>query len=192
MKRQGTQPRDPISTRKLQLGRIAGAIAALGGLSGLLLADGTAGAATKVVVSTNHNSKYGTILVSGKTLYTLQPSKTACSTACLKVWPALMLPKGVDKATAGKGVTASKLGTVKRSGDSHQVTYAGKPLYWFVGDRSNGQVHGNLTDMWGKWSVVVTAKPTHPSSGSGSSSNSTTSTSAGSGGTGAGGGGAAF
>ena len=58
----------------------------------------------------------GTILVSGKTVYTLKPSKTACSTACLKIWPALMLPKGVTKATAGKGVSASKLGTVKRSG----------------------------------------------------------------------------
>ncbi len=152
--KQGTQ--DRTSRHKVPLGRMAGAIVALAGLSGLVLAEGTAGAATKVVVSTTKNPKLGTILVSGKTLYTLKASKTHCSTACLKVWPALMLPKGVNKATAGKGVSASKLGTHKRSSGALQVTYAGKPLYFFVGDRSAGQVHGDLTDTWGKWTVVVT------------------------------------
>ena len=58
------------------------------------------------------------------------------------------------------------------------MTYAGKPLYWFFGDTAPGQVHGNITDKWGKWSVVVTAKPGHASSGSGG----TPTTSAGSGG----------
>ncbi len=119
------------STRKVPLGRMVGAAVALGGLSGLVLADSTAGAASSVVVSTTKNSNFGTILVSGKTVYTLKASKTACSTSCLKIWPALMLPKGVTKATAGTGVSASKLGTVKRSGGALQVTYAGKPLYWF-------------------------------------------------------------
>lgn len=182
--KQGTQ--DRTSTRRVPLGRVAGAIVALGGLGGLVLAEGSAGAATKVVVSTTKNPKLGTILVSGKTLYTLKASKTPCSTACLKVWPALMLPKGVTKATAGKGVTASKLGTVKRSNGAFQVTYAGKPLYYFIADRSAGQVHGDLTDTWGKWSVYVTAKPAHSSSSTGSSSSS------GSGGSTAGSGGAAF
>jgi predicted lipoprotein with Yx(FWY)xxD motif len=143
---------------------------ALGGLSGLVLADGTADAATSVVVSTTKNAKLGTILVSGKTVYTLKASKTSCSTRCSKIWPALMLPKGVAKAKAGTGVSAAKLGTVKRSGGALQVTYAGKPLYFFVGDTGSGQVHGNITDTWGKWSVVVTTKPAQPSSGSGSSS----------------------
>ena len=184
MKQQRTQDR-PL-TRKVQFARMAGAVAALGGLSGLAVAEGTAGAATKVVVSTTKNTKLGTILVSGKTVYTLKPSKTACSTACLKIWPALMLPKGVTKATAGKGVSASKLGTVKRNGGALQVTYAGKPLYYFILDKSAGQVHGNLTDTWGKWAVVVTAKPAHSTSSSGSGSNS------GSGGSTAGSGGAAF
>ena len=47
---------------------MAGVVAALGGLSGLVLAEGTAGAATSVVVSTSKNPKLGTILVSGKTV----------------------------------------------------------------------------------------------------------------------------
>jgi predicted lipoprotein with Yx(FWY)xxD motif len=164
---------------------MAGAVVALGGLSGLVLAEGTAGAATSVVVSTTKSPSMGTILVSGKTVYTLKASKTPCSTQCLKFWPALMLPKGVTKATAGTGVTASKLGTVKRSGDL-QVTYSGKPLYFFVGDTAAGQVHGNITDTWGKWSDVVTVKSAQASSGSGSNSGS------GSGGSTAGTGGVSF
>lgn len=173
---------DRSSTRKIPLGRMAGAVLALGGLSGLVVAEGTAGAAPSVVVSTTKSPSLGTILVSGKTVYTLKASKTACSAQCLKIWPALMLPKGVTKATAGKGVSASKLGTVKRSGGALQVTYSGKPLYFFVGDTATGQVHGNLTDTWGKWSAVVTAKSAKSSSSSGS----------GSGGSTAGSGGAAF
>jgi predicted lipoprotein with Yx(FWY)xxD motif len=114
--------------------------------------------ATKsVVVSTVKNAQLGTLLVSGKTLYTVKPSKTACTSACLKIWPALTLPKGVTKATAGKGVTASKLGSVTHSG-VRQVTYSGKPLYYYVGDTATGQVHGILSDTWGSWSAFVTVK----------------------------------
>ena len=50
---------------------------ALGGLSGLVLAEGAASAAANVVVSTTKNAKLGTILVSGKTVYTLKASKHA-------------------------------------------------------------------------------------------------------------------
>jgi predicted lipoprotein with Yx(FWY)xxD motif len=128
-----------------------------------------------VVVSTAKSAKFGTILVSGTTLYTLKPSKTACTATCLKVWPPLVLPKGQTKATAGSGVSASKLGTVTRSGGTRQVTYNGKALYWFSGDSGAGKVNGNLTDEWGKWTDVVTKK--------GSSSGSSTATTAGSGGT---------
>jgi predicted lipoprotein with Yx(FWY)xxD motif len=172
------------STGKTSLWRMAGAAVALGGLSGVVVVDGVAGAASTVVVSSTKNAKLGTILVSGKTVYTLKASKTPCSTACLKIWPALKLPQGVKKATAGKGVSAAKLGTVKMKNGALQVTYAGKPLYFFVGDSASGQVHGNVTDTWGKWSAVVTAKPTSSTSG--------TSSSSGSGGSTAGSGGASF
>ena len=112
-----------------------------------------------VVISTAKNSKYGTILVSGHTLYTLKPSKVACGAKCLKIWPEVLLPKGVKKATAGTGVSAAKLGTVKRAGGALQVTYSGKALYKFFEDTAAGQVKGVTTDTWGKWSVVVSEKP---------------------------------
>ena len=109
-------------------------------------------------------------------VYTLKASKVPCGTACLKIWPEVLLPKGVTTTTAGPGVNAASLSTVTRGGGSLQVTYRGKPLYYFFKDTRPGQVGGNFTDKWGKWSVVVTVRPAH------ASSDGTPTTSAGSGG----------
>ena len=170
------------TTRRIPLVRVATAAMAFFTLSSLLLAPGTARGASShatagIVVSAAKNSQFGTILVSGKALYTLTPSSTACGTKCLKIWPELLLPKGATKAVAGSGVNGAKLGTVKRANGALQVTYGGKALYWFYKDTA-GQVKGNLTDTWGKWSVVVTKKAT--ASGGGG----TTTTSPGGGGVG--------
>src|ERR1700728_224640 len=143
------------AAHRAALARLGGAIVVVSAISLSVIASSEAGAASAVTVSSTKNAKLGTILVSGKTLYTLKPGSTPCTAACLKVWPALVLPAGVTKAKAGSGVSASKLGTVKRNGVV-QVTYGGKPLYFFVGDTKAGQVHGNLTDTWGKWTAVVT------------------------------------
>jgi predicted lipoprotein with Yx(FWY)xxD motif len=160
---------------------IAVSVTALFGLAAAVVVPGVAGASTNhtaksVVVSTEKNSKFGTLLVSGKTLYTLKASKTACASACLKVWPELVLPKGMTKASAGSGVSASKLGTISRPGGVLQVTYGGKALYMFIGDKTSGSVKGNVADTWGTWSDVVTVKPSSSSGGA------TTTTSAGTGG----------
>jgi|GEM_PF-617803 len=173
------------STRRIPLGRVAAATMAFFTLSALLLAPDAARAASThatsgVVVTAVKNAKYGTILVSGRALYTLAPSSTACGTKCLKIWPELLLPKGAKKATAGSGVSAAKLGTVKRANGALQVTYGDKPLYWFYKDRSPGDVKGNLKDTWGSWAVVVTKKPSSAGSGGGT----TTTTSPGGGGVG--------
>ena len=135
---------------------------AVGGL-GTVVAVGTptgAGAAQKpkkVVIAAMKNAQLGTILVSGKTVYTLKAGSTACGAQCRKVWPAVVVPKGVKGPTAGTGVAQKKLGMVQRAGGVRQVTYGGRPLYRFVGDRTVGQANGNVTDKWGTWAVVVTA-----------------------------------
>ena len=152
---------EPTGHVTIRLGAVA---LAVGGLLSTLSLVSTADAApshkTKaVVVSTSQNATFGTILVSGRTLYALKASKTPCRTQCQKFWLGLMLPKGANKAKAGAGVNAAKLGSVKR-GSVRQVTYGGKALYRFAGDTAVGQVNGNLTNTWGTWSVVVIAKPT--------------------------------
>jgi predicted lipoprotein with Yx(FWY)xxD motif len=161
---------------------MAGVALAVGGLSGSLAISGVANAATVTKISTAKNATLGTILVSGKTVYTLQASGTPCTATCLKFWPAVMLPKGVTKAQAGSGVNAAKLGTKMTTGGALQVTYGGKPLYFFVGDKTAGQATGNVTDTWGKWSTVVTVKPTSSGSGSGTTAPAGGGSTAGSGG----------
>ncbi len=156
------------------------------GLSATVLAAGAGGAASsrssaRLVISTVTNSHYGTILVSGRTVYTLKPNAVACTAKCLKYWPEVLLPVGVTHPTAGPGVTAAKLGTLRRAGGRLQVTYGGKALYWFSKDTAAGQVKGNVKDTWGSWSVVV-VKPR------GGGGGSTTTTAPG----GGGGGGAGF
>jgi predicted lipoprotein with Yx(FWY)xxD motif len=171
MNRQPTQ-----TTKGIGIGSMAATALALGGLSLSAVAAAPAGAETgrlakSVVVKTVNVANVGTVLASGKTLYTLKPSSTPCTAACLKIWPEFVLPQGVKKATAGSGVSSSKLGTVTRAHGVRQVTFGGKPLYWFVNDTGPGQVHGNITDTWGTWTAVVTAKAkssgTAPTAGSG-------------------------
>lgn len=151
-------PRSRRMTGKASL-RLATAALAVGGLGASTVMADAAGAAKakRVVVATVQNPQLGTILVSGKTLYTLD--MPTCTGKCLTYWPALVLPKGVKKATPGKGVRSAKLGIIHRAHGVRQVTYGGKPLYWFAGDTAAGQVNGDVTDQWGTWSVFVTAQP---------------------------------
>ncbi len=154
------QGRQQPSARRLSLlGRAVGL--GLGGLAVSLIAASCGSAASThtsapVVISTSQSATHQTILVSGNTLYTLKASQTACTAACLQIWPALVLPKGVTAATAGPGVSAADLGTVAGAGGALQVTYSGQPLYFFSDDTGPGQVNGNVTDTWGTWSDVVT------------------------------------
>ena len=160
---------------RTSLGRIAAAALAVGGLSAVTNASSIATAATSPttasVISTAKNSKLGTILVSDYTVYALKPSKTSCAAKCLKIWHPVLLPQGVTTASAGAGVDASRLGTIAAADGALQITYAGKPLYWISKDKAPGQVKGNVTDQWGKWYTVVTAKSsggpstTNPSTG---------------------------
>jgi predicted lipoprotein with Yx(FWY)xxD motif len=126
-----------------------------GGLYGNSSATTTApsGVATVSAASTS----LGMVLVDGggRTLYLFekdQPNQSACAGACAAAWP-------VDQTSvtpkAGSGVTASMLGTIKRSDNTTQVTYNKHPLYYFQGDSGAGQQNGQGVDAFGaKWFVV--------------------------------------
>jgi predicted lipoprotein with Yx(FWY)xxD motif len=98
-----------------------------------------------------------TVLTSanGFTLYRFAPdSPTAsrCTGSCAAYWPPV-----IGTPAAGPGVTTSKLGTIKRPGGSTQATYAGHPLYTYIGDDAPGQAHGNKIDLNGGYWYVVRA-----------------------------------
>src|SRR5438046_10645137 len=87
-----------------------------------------------------HSSAYGPILFDGhgKALYAFtkdRPGKSLCSGACAKAWPPFRVG---GKVAAGKGAKASLLGTIRRADGRRQVTYAGRPLYFYVGDTQAG------------------------------------------------------
>lgn len=104
-----------------------------------------------------HNSSLGSILVDaqGKTLYLFEADKngkSACSGPCATAWPPL-LSNGAPQAAMG--ASASLIGTTARGDGGSQVTYAGHPLYYFVGDKAAGDVTGEGIDQFGaKWYVV--------------------------------------
>ncbi len=108
--------------------------------------------------------------------------KSACSGACAQAWPPVET-KG--KPTGGAGVTASDLGTITRSDGSQQVTYKGHPLYYFIADRSAGEIKGEGSNSFGaKWWLVSPAGAAITKSGAsgGNASGSSSSSSSGGGG----------
>jgi Uncharacterized protein conserved in bacteria len=110
-------------------------------------------------VKAAHNATYASLLVSssGMTLYHLtseKPGSIACTGKCATFWPPLVLSVNA-KAKAGSGVTASKLGTIKRPDGHTQVTLNGIALYRYSLDKKAGDVKGQGVE--GIWYAVTPA-----------------------------------
>ena len=174
--------RDQGFWRVTGIWRMAGVVVALAALSVSALTVGSAAASTPSIKVTTVQTPSGRVLTVGNsTVYTLKASSSPCAAACLQIWAAVTVPSGAKHAMAGSGVSSGKLGTAKMTGGGLQVTYGGKRLYTYTGDSGKGQVNGNITDTWGKWTAVAVSKPA--AQGSGSSSTTTSgSSNAGSGG----------
>jgi predicted lipoprotein with Yx(FWY)xxD motif len=107
----------------------------------------------------------------GRTLYLFEKDKhgkSACYGACAAYWPPLL---SSAKPRPGPGVRASLLGVTKRADGKRQVTYAGHPLYAFIGDKKAHQTTGEgLTDFGAAWDAVAPngrgIEPTADASGS--------------------------
>ena len=107
------------------------------------------GAGATVAVATGD---LGAVLVDaeGRTLYAFtkdKGSQSVCSGQCASTWPALTVSGTTP--TPGTGVQASLLSTSKQANGSTQVTYGGKPLYYFAGDAKPGDTKGQgLNSVW--------------------------------------------
>ena len=93
---------------------------------------------------------------SGRTLYSFAPdtpSSSACYGTCAAYWPPV-----IGNPVAGQGVTVSKIATIRRTDGTLQVTYAGHPLYTYVGDTAPGQASGNGINLnGGFWHEIPAA-----------------------------------
>jgi predicted lipoprotein with Yx(FWY)xxD motif len=103
------------------------------------------------------SSSYGRVLFDGRGFvvyaFTRDPrGKSVCTGTCARAWPPYVVK---TRLRAASGVKASLLGTTRRADGSLQVTYAGRALYYYVGDRSKGQIlcH-NVTEFGGVWRVI--------------------------------------
>ena len=77
--------------------------------------------------------------------------KSVCYGACAEAWPPV-LTRG--KPRAATGVRASLLGSARRRDGQIQVTYAGKPLYYYAHEKA-GEVRCHNVDLnGGLWWVV--------------------------------------
>jgi predicted lipoprotein with Yx(FWY)xxD motif len=111
-------------------------------------------------IQVRHTS-VGAILVSssGETLYefTRDHGHNSCVkiSGCAESWPALTTS---GRPSAGSGVRASLLSTVKIPGGRQQVTYAGHPLYLYSGSGGPGDTsYVGVSAFGGSWDAISSA-----------------------------------
>jgi predicted lipoprotein with Yx(FWY)xxD motif len=93
----------------------------------------------------------------GQTVYLFEKdtgTASNCYGACASAWPPVTTTAG--QPTVGRGVNQAMLGTTMRTDGRTQLTYAGHPLYRFVGDRKPGDTTGQGLQAFGAgWDVLT-------------------------------------
>lgn len=85
------------------------------------------------------------VAANGMTLYTFDadkasPGKSVCNGPCAALWPPLMA--GTEKPTGDYSA-------ITRDDGTRQVSYRGKPLYFYTADQKAGDRSGdNFKDVW--------------------------------------------
>ena len=91
-----------------------------------------------------------------RTLYMLSSdgkNSSTCSGACASNWPPATAPRKPKVAT---GLKQRKLKVIKRSDGKRQLTYAGHPLYRYIGDSKPGDVNGEgIVAFGGTWHALA-------------------------------------
>ena len=130
-------------------------ITVVAGLAAALVLSNSAMAADRGTLEVGPSS-YGQVLFDGRgyVLYAFthdRKGKSLCTVACTEAWPPFL----AKSPRAGAGVKQSLLGTTRRANGSLQVTYAGRPLYYYVGDRKPGQILcQNVEEFGGLWLIL--------------------------------------
>ncbi|SNR42728.1 Predicted lipoprotein with conserved Yx(FWY)xxD motif [Haloechinothrix alba] len=106
---------------------------------------------------TTEDSEFGEMLFDGRgqAIYLFDretSSEPECYDACAAAWPPV-LTDGAPRA--GGDAEDDLLGTTERADGSVQVTYAGRPLYFYA-DEDPGEVKCHNVDEYGGLWLVVT------------------------------------
>ena len=133
---------------------IAALVVALAASVGAAAATSAADASATLKVRA---TKYGRILFDGRgrVLYGFTRDRrgggSRCYGACATAWPVYFAQR---RLVAGRGAKRSLIGTTRRRDGRLQVTYAGRPLYYYVGDGVGEVKCQDVEEFGGTWLVV--------------------------------------
>jgi len=112
-----------------------------------------------------YSEEYGFYLVDskGRTLYFFAKDyngSSSCYGACAEKWPVFY----VEEPKIGPGLNPEDFGVITRKDGSKQLTYKGWPLYYFIGDKSPGDINGDgVKGVWfvakPDYTVMIAVKP---------------------------------
>jgi predicted lipoprotein with Yx(FWY)xxD motif len=104
------------------------------------------------------DSQFGPVLFNGRAqaayTFTRDGDRSRCYGECAGAWPPFFA-RGMPRA--GRGVKRALLGTVRRRDGRRQVTYAGQPLYFYVGDPKGEVLCNDIVEFGGAWFAVTAA-----------------------------------
>jgi predicted lipoprotein with Yx(FWY)xxD motif len=106
------------------------------------------------------DSDFGSVLfdANGQVVYVFEidgRDRSACTSAeCVEAWPPVLTR---EPPSAGTGADKSLLGTIRRSDGMLQVTYNGRPLYFYEHE-SPGEIKCHNVDLHGGLWWVVTPR----------------------------------
>lgn len=105
------------------------------------------------------DSQFGEIVFDGsnQAIYLFDKESTSraeCYGECAAAWPPV-LTKG--EPVAGDGARQRLLGTTERDDGSTQVTYAGRPLYYYAHEEPGQVLCHNVSEFGGLWLVLDAA-----------------------------------
>jgi predicted lipoprotein with Yx(FWY)xxD motif len=148
----------PAAARAAGMTAAGLAVAALV-LFGLVLAGASSPPAAATGTGLKTTTIGGTTVLTnakGFTLYSFAPDTPAtskCYGSCAAYWPPV-----TGTAAAGQGLPG-RVGTIKRTDGSEQLTYNGHPLYTYIGDTAPGQARGNNLNLnGGLWHEVPASR----------------------------------
>jgi predicted lipoprotein with Yx(FWY)xxD motif len=106
------------------------------------------------------STSLGKILTDGRgfTVYDFdadEGTKSACSGACATAWPPVRATGAAPQV--GTGVDKSLVGQATRPDGTKQLTYDGRPLYYYAGDSAPGRSTGEGSRSFGAPWYVLTA-----------------------------------
>jgi predicted lipoprotein with Yx(FWY)xxD motif len=109
------------------------------------------------------DSQFGPVLFSarGRALYRFTRDgqrRSRCYGECARAWPPFFTR---GRARAGRGVTRSLLGSIRRRDGRRQVTYRGQPLYFYVHDPRGQVLCNDVVEFGGTW-LALDAKGNPP------------------------------